>query len=167
MNRESWHVLSDTILLNLTWTHGSQTSPLFYYFTASAQPSFGYFISSFRSLLTVYEGKKTWVNGKSDFFSMSSVAVFFFILWLHLLACSPEEFSWMRPQLQVLSPGPYQSQGHPALAALRSSLAVGANWEGLRCTDADALQRSSPSKSMRVRVGIGGGTWIYACIHAK
>lgn len=47
--------------------------------------------------------------------------------------------------------------GRPILASPWSSLAVTANWEGLRCTDADTLQRISPSKSTGVRVGIGKG----------
>lgn len=54
-----------------------------------------------------------------------------------------------------------------ALAASWSSLAIITNWEGLPWTDADALQRSSPSKSTQVREGIGGATWIYVWIHVK
>lgn len=54
-----------------------------------------------------------------------------------------------------------------ALAASWSSLAVITNWEGLPWTDADALQRSFPSKSTQVREGIGGATWIYVWIHVK
>lgn len=54
-----------------------------------------------------------------------------------------------------------------ALAASWSSLAIITNWEGLPWTDADALQRSSPSKNTQVREGIGGATWIYVWIHVK
>lgn len=60
---------------------------------------------------------------------------------------------------------PSRELGRPALTALWSLLAVEANWVCLHCTDADALQKSSPSKSVQVRVGIGGEIWINAWFH--
>lgn len=57
--------------------------------------------------------------------------------------------------------------GRPILTSPWSLLAVRANWEGLQCTDAETLQRISPSKSTQVRVAIGKGTWIYVWFHVK